>query len=81
MLETIQILSKKRMEAIVNTHFPAHALKIANKALMLSYNRTCKFVAVEHIVTEQNMRKAFQVEIKIVNFSYLNGENHKSVIP
>jgi len=27
------------------------------------------------------MRKAFQVEIKIVNFSYLNGENHKSVIP
>ena len=27
---------KKRMEAIVNPHFPAHALKIANKALMLS---------------------------------------------
>ena len=35
-VRNIQILSKKRMEAIVNTHFPAHALKIANKALMLS---------------------------------------------
>lgn len=81
-LETIQRLSKEKgIAAIVNTHFPAHALKIANKALLLSYNRTCKFGAVEHIVTEQNMKKAFQVEVKIVDFPYPNGENHKSVIP
>lgn len=81
-LETIQRLSKEKgIASIVNTHFPAHALKIANKALLLSYNRTCKFGAVEHIVTEQNMRKAFQVEVKIVDFPCLNGENHKGVIP
>lgn len=81
-LETIQRLSKERgIAAIVNTHFPAHALKIADKALLLSYDRTCKFGAVEDIVTEQNMRKAFHVDVKIVDFPCPNGGSHKGVIP
>lgn len=81
-LETIQRLSKERnIAAIVNTHFPAHALKIADKALLLSYDRTCKFGAVEEIVTEDNMREAFHVDVKIVDFPCPNGGSHKGVIP
>ena len=81
-LETIQRLAKERgIAAIVNTHFPAHALKIADKALLLSYDRTCKFGAVDDIVTEHNMRKAFHVEVKIVDFPCINGTKQKGVIP
>lgn len=80
-LETIQRLSKEQgIAAIVNTHYPAHALKIADKALLLNYNGTCQFGAVADIVNEKNMQKAFHVEVKILDFKY-NDQNHKGVIP
>ena len=80
-LETIQRLSKEEgISAIVNTHYPAHALKIADKALLLSYNGDCQFGTVEEIVNEANMEKAFHVEVKIVDFHYKKRE-HKGVIP
>lgn len=80
-LETIQKLSKEQgIGAIVNTHYPAHALKIADKALLLNYNGCCQFGEVTDIVNERNMQKAFHVEVKIVDFQY-NDKNHKGVIP
>jgi len=80
-LETIQRLSKEQgIGAIVNTHYPAHALKIADKALVLDYNGNCEFGDVHDIVNEKNMQKAFNVEVKIIDFDYKN-QNHKGVIP
>lgn len=80
-LETIQKLSKEQgIAAIVNTHYPAHALKIADKALLLSYSGNCQFGEVTDIVNEKNMKNAFSVEVKIVDFHY-NDQNHKGVIP
>ncbi len=80
-LETIQRLSKEQgIATIVNTHYPAHALKIADKALLLNYNGDCQFGPVEDIVNEKNMKKAFSVEVKIIDFEF-NKKNHKGVIP
>lgn len=80
-LETIQRLAKEKgIAAIVNTHYPAHALKIADKALLLKYDGSCKFGEVTEIVNEKNMQSAFNVEVKIVDFHY-NNQNHKGVIP
>lgn len=80
-LETIQRLSKEQgIAAIVNTHYPAHALKIADKALLLNYNGNCQFGNVEEIVNEANMQEAFHVEVKIIDFHYRKKE-HKGVIP
>lgn len=80
-LETIQRLSKEQgIAAIVNTHYPAHALKIGDKALLLNYNGTCKFGSVTEIVSEENMGDAFHVEVKIIDFLYKE-QKHKGVIP
>lgn len=80
-LETIQRLSKEKgIAAIVNTHYPAHALKIADKALLLDYKGGCLYGNVSDVVNEENMRKAFHVEVKIVDFPYKD-QNHKGVIP
>lgn len=80
-LETIQRLSKEQgIAAIVNTHYPAHALKIGDKALLLNYNGSCKFGPVAEIVSEGNMGDAFNVEVKIVDFQYKD-RAHKGVIP
>lgn len=80
-LETIQRLSNEQgIAAIVNTHYPAHALKIADKALLLNYSGECQFGKVTDIVNEKNMQKAFQVEVKIFDFEY-NKQKHKGVVP
>ena len=80
-LETIRRLSKEQgIAAIVNTHYPAHALKIGDKALLLNYNGNCQFGAVRQIVSEENMGEAFHVEVKIMDFLYKN-QIHKGVIP
>lgn len=80
-LETIQRLSKEKgIASIVNTHYPAHALKIADKALLLNYDGSCRFGEVTDIVNEKNMQSAFDVEVKIIDFHY-NDRTHKGVIP
>ncbi len=80
-LETIQRLSKEQgIAAIVNTHYPAHALKIGDKALLLNYNGTSRFGDVEEIVSEKNMGDAFHVEVKIVDYNYKK-QAYKGVIP
>ena len=66
-LETVQKPAKEReITGIVNTHYPAYALMIADKALRLSYDRSSQFGDVTEIVNEKNMQKAFSVEVKII---------------
>ncbi|MBE5880495.1 MAG: ABC transporter ATP-binding protein [Lachnospiraceae bacterium] len=80
-LDTIQRLSQEEgIGAVVNTHYPAHALKIADKALVLDYSGNSKFGDVKSIVNEENMLNAFQVEVKIVDFDFEN-RKHQGVIP
>ena len=80
-LETIQRLSKEYgIAAIVNTHYPAHALKIGDKALLLNYNGGSQFGAVEEIVSEDYMGKAFNVEVKILDYMHQD-RAYKGVIP
>ncbi len=80
-LETIKELSKKRgISAIVNTHYPEHALKISDKALILNRDRTNIFGDAEDIISEENMRRSFSVQVHINNFSH-NGSRYQSVVP
>jgi len=80
-LETIRKLSKKRgISSIVNTHYPEHALKISDKALILNRDGTNIFGNAEDIVNEDNMKRSFSVQVFIDNFSYM-GKEYKSVTP
>lgn len=80
-LETISKLSRKNaIAAIINTHYPAHALKIADQALILSHDKSSEYGKVNDVVTEANMKKSFDVEVKIQDFLY-NDCCYKSVIP
>ncbi|MEM1484153.1 ABC transporter ATP-binding protein [Oscillospiraceae bacterium PP1C4] len=79
-LETIQRLSREQgIAAIVNTHYPAHALKIADKALILNRDGSSVYGAVNETITEKNMRAAFDVEVKIQDYHYQE-RCYKSVI-
>lgn len=64
-LETMSELVTNGMSCIFNTHYPAHALQRANRALLLSEKSDYVFGDVNSVVTEQNIELAFGVKAVI----------------
>ena len=79
-LNAMSELTASGMTCIFNTHYPAHALKIAHQALILSRDGHTVCGAAAEVISEANMRRAFQVEVKIADYRYESG-CYKSVIP
>ncbi len=71
---------EKNISAIVNTHFPAHAMKIGTKALILNKNDTALFGMTDDIINEENMRRTFNVQVHINDFDFEN-HHYRSVEP
>jgi iron complex transport system ATP-binding protein len=64
-LQTMSHLAANGMSCIFNTHYPAHALQRANKALLLSENGDYIFGDSHSVVTEKNIELAFGVKAVI----------------
>ena len=80
-LDIVKQLSRERgIAAIINTHDPAHALKIADRALILKRDGSSFYGEAGATITEENMKKAFSVEVKIADYCYENIHYH-NVIP
>lgn len=70
-LDTIRSLSKdKGISAIVNTHYPEHALAISNKALILEHGGTHVFGNAMDVINETELKKAFDVDVRIRSFDF-----------
>lgn len=61
-LDLMSRLSADGIACIFNTHYPAHALQRAGKALLLHKGGAYSFGDTSAVVTEENIRKAFGVE-------------------
>lgn len=80
-LDIVKQLSRERgIAAIINTHYPAHALKIADRALILNRDGSSFYGEAGETITEENMKTAFSVEVKIADYCYENIHYH-NVIP
>ncbi|MCI8511689.1 MAG: ABC transporter ATP-binding protein [Lachnospiraceae bacterium] len=80
-LELIRVLSKEKgLAAIINTHYPAHALKLADQALILNRDGVSVFGTAKEVITEANMKRAFSVDVRIAKYQY-EGVDYRSVIP
>ena len=64
-LDAMTALAAEGVACIFNTHYPAHALQRAGKALMLSKDGESIFGDTTAVVTEENIRRAFGVEALI----------------
>lgn len=64
-LQTLSRLVADGMTCIFNTHYPAHALQRANKALLLTHDGDALFGDTTDIVTEANIERAFGVKTAI----------------
>lgn len=78
-LETIEALSKNNLSIILNTHYPDHAMRCAQKTLLLG-SSDYLFGNTEEIITEDNIRRYFGVEAKISDTSF-HGRSFKGIVP
>lgn len=79
-LDTMSALAADGMACIFNTHYPAHALRRAHSALMLSRSGAFRFGPTHEIVTEKSIGEFFGVSAVIGGIE-TRGNVYQDVIP
>ena len=80
-LELVRRLAREDgISCVFNTHYPAHALQIADKTLLLGRDGSSVFGSTGEIVTAERLRACFGVEVLIDAVPTPNGRYY-SVIP
>ena len=80
-ISLIKKLSKiENISVIINTHYPAHALEIADKCLILMQNARHKIGKTSDIICKDNIKEAFGVEV-ILEKIKKDKKNYNTIIP
>lgn len=80
-LETIERLCReKHIFAVVNTHYPEHALSISQKALLLTKGGSVMFGPTKEVLSEEHLDEAFGVEVKLYPLQLAN-RTYTCVLP
>lgn len=80
-LNCIKNLSRERgISVVVNTHYPDHALQIADKALILNRDGTCTYGGSGSVISEENLHRAFSVQVRIRDVE-VDHRGYRCVIP
>lgn len=80
-LDTIRRLCREHhISAIVNTHYPEHALSIADKAFLIYPDGANQFGEALEVITEENLSRAFEVGVCMRKIDTGYGD-YMSVIP
>ena len=68
-LQVIEKMAEKGLGCLINTHFPAHAIELADHALLVPRAQPPIFGAAKNLLTEENLSKLFDLPIKIIDWS------------
>ena len=74
------ICDREGISSVINTHYPEHAIAISKKALILNRDGSNVFGKAKTVISEKNLRKAFDVDVRIRSFE-AEGEMHTCVLP
>ena len=64
----------------INTHFPEHALQLADQVLLLYPERRCESGNAAELLTEEKLQKLYGLPVQIAELR-LGQKNHRTVIP
>ena len=64
-MDTLSELAARGMTCVFNTHYPAHALRRAHKALLLASDGSAVFGAAREIITRERIERTFGVRTAI----------------
>ena len=80
-LNLLESLAKDHgLTIIMNTHDPAHALRISTSALLLHPHQPPQFGTTQKVITAENLQLTFGVEIAISNVA-IGDRSYPAVIP
>jgi iron complex transport system ATP-binding protein len=75
-----KVVREENLSCILNTHYPDHALRIADKTLILGAGAKYLFGDTKDVVTEETLKHYFRVSVKII--PYNNEQNMlRTIIP
>jgi len=80
-LEEINKLSQKGLGIIMTSHFPDHAFLCCTKVALMQKNNIFTIGTVDEVVTEENLKMAYGVDVKITSAINNKGEKVKSCVP
>lgn len=80
-LEQINRLSKSGLAVIMTSHFPDHAFLCSTKVVIIQKNGSFKTGSAEIIMTEENLRAAYGVEVKIATVETGAGGKINTCVP
>ena len=72
-LQTIKRLSQRGLTIVMVSHFPNHVWKLGSDAALMSYGGVVAQGAVEQVMTEDNLSRAYGVAVRIYE-TVQNGE-------
>lgn len=64
-LEVIERLTAKGLGVVINTHFPAHALRLADRTLLVPRGKPPVFGATRDVMTEESLTELFGVQVRM----------------
>ena len=80
-LEQINKLSQRGIGVIMTSHFPNHAFLCSTKVAFMQRNNVFAVGTVDEVVTEDNLKEAYGINVKIISTVNSNGEQIKACIP
>ena len=80
-LEQVNRLAKKGLGIIMTSHFPDHAFLCSSKVALLQKNNIFTVGNVDEVVTEENLKAAYGVNVKIISTLNDDGKLIKSCVP
>lgn len=76
-LEVINKLSKSGLSVVMTSHFPDHAFLSSNQVAIMNRGTITEIGTPEEVVTEDNMRLAYGIDVRILDVD----EHRKACIP
>ncbi|NGM82662.1 ABC transporter ATP-binding protein [Paenibacillus sp. 7124] len=81
MLEQIRLLSNRGMTVVMTSHFPDHAFLCSDKAALLRRGQPFLAGTVKEVVTSENLKSAYGIDVEVAEFTAANGQKVKTCIP
>ena len=80
-LQSIKKLTASGLGVLMTTHNPDHAFLCCDRVILLTKDKQVLEGTVDEIVTEENLRKVYGVEVRITTTVTETGEKIRSCVP
>lgn len=80
-LSTIRHLSSMGLGVLMTTHSPDHAFLCCDRIILITKNKEVLVGKVDEIVTEENLKRAYNIDVKITEIKGADGRIIKTCVP